>query len=152
MQPAATERLVTAIPRPREIAPGLDYTSDANAITEHVFSGLLQTDRDLNVMPSLADNFRVSADGLSYLFQIRGTARWSDGAPVTAHDFVETWQRLRQLSTATAFLLEDVERAEALDDHTLEVTLREPRNYFLYVLARGVVLALAEPSVRRVGR
>jgi ABC-type transport system substrate-binding protein/class 3 adenylate cyclase len=135
VQPPATERLVTAIQRPSEIAPGLDYVSDANAITEHVFSGLLQTDRDLNVMPSLADNFRVSADGLSYLFQIRGTARWSDGEPVTAHDFVETWQRLRQLSTATAFLLEDVERAEALDDHTLEVTLREPRNYFLYVLA-----------------
>jgi oligopeptide transport system substrate-binding protein len=86
-------------------------------------------------MPALAENFRVSADGLSYLFQIRATARWSDGHPVTAHDFVRTWQRAREISTVTAFLLEDVERAEALDDHTLEVTLREPRNYFLYVLA-----------------
>ena len=44
-----------------------------------------------HVMPALADNFRVSADGLSYLFQIRGSARWSDGVPVTAHDFVTTW-------------------------------------------------------------
>ena len=134
-QPLAVERLVTALPEPRQIAPGLEYISDTTALTAHVFNGLLMVDRELNVMPSLAENFRVSADGLSYLFQIRATARWSDGEPVTAHDFVDTWERARQLSTATAFLLEDMERAEALDDHTLEVTLREPRNYFLYVLA-----------------
>ena len=130
-----TGRMVTGMSEAREVAPGLDYTSDANVLTEHVFSGLLQVDRDLNVMPALAENFRVSADGLSYLFQIRASARWSDGHPVTAHDFVRTWDRVREISTVTAFLLEDVERAEALDDHTLEVTLREPRNYFLYVLA-----------------
>ncbi len=130
-----TGRLVTGMSEPREVAPGLDYTSDANMLTEHVFAGLLQVDRELNVMPALAENFRVSADGLSYLFQIRATARWSDGRPVTAHDFVRTWERVREISTVTAFLLEDVERAEALDDHTLEVTLKEPRNYFLYVLA-----------------
>ncbi len=135
VQPQPVERMVTALPEPGQIAPGLEYISDTNALIAHVFNGLLMVDRDLNVMPSLADNFRVSADGLSYLFQIRGTARWSDGEPVTAHDFVDTWERAKRLSTATAFLLEDVERAEALDDHTLEVTLSEPRNYFLYVLA-----------------
>ncbi|MDX6521840.1 MAG: hypothetical protein QOF08_2445 [Gaiellales bacterium] len=134
-QTQAVERLVTELPAPRRIAPGLEYISDTNALTAHVFNGLLMVDCDLNVMPSLAENFRVSADGLSYLFQIRATARWSDGQPVTAHDFVDTWQRARRMSTATAFLLEDMETAEALDDHTLEVTLREPRNYFLYVLA-----------------
>jgi ABC-type transport system substrate-binding protein/class 3 adenylate cyclase len=134
-QMQAVERLVTALPEPRRIAPGLEYISDTNALTAHVFNGLLMIDCDLNVMPSLADNFRVSADGLSYLFQIRATARWSDGRPVTAHDFVDTWQRARRISTATAFLLEDMETAEAIDDHTLEVTLKEPRNYFLYVLA-----------------
>ena len=135
VQVEATERLVTATKRPTELAPGLDYVAESYMITEHVFSGLLQVDADLNVMPALADNFRVSADGLSYLFQIRGSARWSDGVPVTAHDFVQTWNRTRELDTVTAFLLEDVEHAEALDDHTLELRLREPRNYFLYVLA-----------------
>ena len=135
VQIEATERLVTATKRPTELAPGLDYVAESYMITEHVFSGLLQVDADLNVMPALADNFRVSADGLSYLFQIRGSARWSDGVPVTAHDFVQTWNRTREMETVTAFLLEDVEHAEALDDHTLELRLREPRNYFLYVLA-----------------
>jgi ABC-type transport system substrate-binding protein/class 3 adenylate cyclase len=134
-QPAPTERLVTALLRPRALAPGLEYISETSALAAHLFRGLLLIDRDLNVMPSLAENFRVSGDGLTYLFQLRESACWSDGEPVTAHDFVYTWERARRTSTVTAFLLEDVERAVALDDRTLEVVVREPRNYFPYILA-----------------
>jgi ABC-type transport system substrate-binding protein/class 3 adenylate cyclase len=134
-QPEATERIVTAQLRPHSLAPGLEYISETSALTTHLFRGLLIIDRDLNVMPSLAENFRVSGDGLTYMFQLRESACWSDGVPVTAHDFVYTWERARQLSTVTAFLLGDVERATALDDRTLEVVVREPRNYFPYILA-----------------
>jgi ABC-type transport system substrate-binding protein/class 3 adenylate cyclase len=134
-QPDPTERLVTASLRPESLAPGLEYIAETSALTTHLFRGLLIIDRDLNVMPSLAENFRVSGDGLTYMFQLRESACWSDGVPVTAHDFVYTWERARQLSTVTAFLLEDVERATALDDRTLEVVVREPRNYFPYILA-----------------
>jgi ABC-type transport system substrate-binding protein/class 3 adenylate cyclase len=135
VQPAPAERLVTALLRPNTLAPGLEYISDTSALTAHLFRGLLIVDRDLNVMPSLAENFRVSGDGLTYMFQLRAGTCWSDGEPLTAHDFVYTWERARERSTVTAFLLEDVERATALDDHTLEVVLREPRNYFPYILA-----------------
>ena len=55
--------------------------------------------------------------------------------PLTAHDFVYTWEHVRGLSPSTAFLFSDMAEANALDDHTLEVVLREPRNYFPYVLA-----------------
>jgi ABC-type transport system substrate-binding protein/class 3 adenylate cyclase len=134
-QPAPTERLVTALLRPNSLAPGLEYISETSALTAHLFRGLLIVDRDLNVMPSLAENFRVSSDGMTYMFQLRAGTCWSDGEPLTAHDFVYTWERARERSTVTAFLLEDVERATALDDHTLEVVLREPRNYFPYILA-----------------
>jgi ABC-type transport system substrate-binding protein/class 3 adenylate cyclase len=134
-QPEPTERIVTAVLRPDSLAPGLEYVAETSALTAHLFRGLLVIDRDLNVMPSLAENFRVSGDGLTYLFQLRESACWSDGEPVTAHDFVYTWERARQRSTVTAFLLQDVDQATALDDHTLEVVLREPRNYFPYILA-----------------
>ncbi len=134
-QPEPTERIVTALLRPESLAPGLEYVAETSALTAHLFRGLLVIDRDLNVMPSLAENFRVSGDGLTYLFQLREGACWSDGEPLTAHDFVYTWERARQRSTVTAFLLQDVDRATALDDHTLEVVLGEPRNYFPYILA-----------------
>jgi ABC-type transport system substrate-binding protein len=78
---------------------------------------------------------RVSSDGLTYLFRLREGVRWSDGEPLTADDFAFTWMRMRELETRTSFLMEDVEAAEALDDRTLEITLREPRSFFPYVLA-----------------
>ena len=102
---------------------------------EQLFRGLLRIDHDLNVVPELAQNMNVSADGLTYLFMLREDACWSDGHPLTAGDFVYAWRKLREEGHVTAFLLDDIASAEALDDWTLEVHLHEPRNYFPYVLA-----------------
>ena len=134
-RPELCERLTTVMFPPGPVAPGLVYVADTSALTQHLFRGLLIVDRELNVMPSLAENFRVSSDGTTYLFQLHDDARWSDGEPLTAHDFVYTWEHVRGLSASTAFLFADMAEANALDDHTLEVVLREPRNYFPYVLA-----------------
>ncbi|HEY3069452.1 MAG TPA: ABC transporter substrate-binding protein [Gaiellaceae bacterium] len=130
-----TERVSTAMKQPETVVPGEVYSTEGMQITEHLFRGLLMIDGDLNVLPSMADNMRVSSDGLSYLFRLREDVRWSDGEPLTAEDFAFAWRRMRELETRTAFLMEDVETAEALDDRTLEVTLREPRNFFPYILA-----------------
>lgn len=129
-----TERLETATGRPKELSPADVYTTEGGYFSELLFRGLLMVDSELNVVPAMADNFRVSADGLTYLFRLREDARWSDGEPLTADDYAYAWQRMRELQTRTAFLMEDVEAAEALDDRTLEVRLREPRSYFPYIL------------------
>ncbi len=129
-----TERLETASGRPGELAPGDVYTTEAGYFAELLFRGLLMVDSEMNVVPAMADNFRVSADGLTYLFRIKEDARWSDGEPLTADDYAYAWRRMRELENRTAFLMEDVETAEALDDRTLEVRLREPRSYFPYIL------------------
>ncbi len=131
-----TERIETGINlRSPELVPGGVYTSEALALLDHLFRGLLTVDRELNVLPAMADNLRVSDDGASYLFRIREEMRWSDGVPVTAEDFAYGWKQMREEGATTAFLLEDVESAEALDDLTLEVQLTEPRSYFPYILA-----------------
>ena len=129
-----TARLETASGRPGELSPGEVYTTESGYFAELLFRGLLMVDSELNVVPAMADNFRVSSDGLTYLFRIKEDARWSDGEPLTADDYAFAWGRMRELETRTAFLMEDVETAEALDDRTLEVRLREPRSYFPYVL------------------
>jgi ABC-type transport system substrate-binding protein/class 3 adenylate cyclase len=133
--PPPAAHMTAALGQPQAVTPGVAYTTDAGTVIEQLFRGLLRVDRDLNVVPEMASNMRVSADGLTYLFMLREGARWSDGEPVTMHDFVYSWDRLREEGGELAFLLEDVESAEALDDWTLEVRLREPRNYFPYVLA-----------------
>jgi ABC-type transport system substrate-binding protein/class 3 adenylate cyclase len=131
-----TERIETGLEhRLGELVPGGSYTTEGANLLEHLFRGLLFVDQELNVVPSMADNFRVSGDGLTYLFRLREGMRWSDGVPVTAEDFVYTWRRMREDELFTAFLMEDVAEARALDDRTLEVRLIEPRSYFPYILA-----------------
>jgi ABC-type transport system substrate-binding protein/class 3 adenylate cyclase len=131
----ATELLETVLPDPLGFIPGHVYTVEGVEVVGHLFRGLLTVDSALTVVPDMADNFRVSSDGLNYLFRLREGARWSDGVPLTADDFVFAWRRLREDQSPTAFLLTDIASAEALDDRTLEVRVREPRSYFPYVLA-----------------
>ena len=105
-------------------------TTDEVQLSEQLFRGLLTVDAEMNVLPDMADNFRVSTDGCTYLFRLREGVRWSDGVPLTAEDFVFAWRQMSDAGLKTAAMLEDVESAEALDDRTLEIKLREPRSYF----------------------
>jgi ABC-type transport system substrate-binding protein/class 3 adenylate cyclase len=130
-----TETVETAIHPASAFTPGHAYSTPGVQLADHLFRGLLSVDGEMNVVPELADNFRVSSDGLTYLFRLRDVARWSDGQPVTAGDFVYGWDRLRTDSLPTAILLDDVAGATALDDRTLEVRVKEPRSYFPYILA-----------------
>ena len=134
-EPQATETLETRAHRASDLVPGDVYSTEGAFLADHLFRGLLMVDRDLNVVPAMADNIRVSSDGLEYMFRLREGVRWSDGVPVTAEDFAFAWRSMREERTRTAFLMEDVESAEALDDRTLAVRLRAPRSYFPYILA-----------------
>jgi ABC-type transport system substrate-binding protein/class 3 adenylate cyclase len=130
-----TETISTPVALSTDVlVPGHVYSTESVGVVGHLFRGLLAVDRDLNVVPSLADNFRVSADGLQYLFRIREGARWSDGHPVTAEDFAWTWRQMGEEDVVSAFMLDGVE-ARAIDDRTLEVTLDRPRSYFPFVFA-----------------
>jgi ABC-type transport system substrate-binding protein/class 3 adenylate cyclase len=150
-RPDPTERLTTAALPPDELSPGDVYTSEGGQFVAHLFQGLLVVDRELNVIPAMADNMRVSSDGLTYLFRIREGARWSDGEPLTAEDFVFAWNAIREERAITAFLLDDIESAQALDERTLEVRVREARNYFPYVLASSWAYPRPRHVCKRLG-
>src|SRR5918999_1211823 len=130
-----TERVETAEPRFGDLAPGDVYSIESLYFSEHLYRGLLMVDADLNVVPAMADNMRVSSDGTEYLFRLREDARWSDGEPLKADDFAFAWRSMAEQQTITSFMLEDIEEANALDERTLEVRLREPRSYFPYLLS-----------------
>ena len=131
-----TERIETAVHQTAAVVPGYGITSNEFWIARHLFRGLVDVDARLNVVPDVAESFEISADGRRYAFRLRADARWSDGVPVTAHDFVFTWRAMRERETPTAFQLEDVVGAEALDDRLLGVELRAPRGHFLYLAAQ----------------
>jgi ABC-type oligopeptide transport system substrate-binding subunit len=137
---------------------------------EATFAGLLTFDQDLNIVPDWAERFEANEDGSVYTFSIRKDNQgWSNGDPVTSHDFIWSWARLLNPENATPypFILFDVKNAEkynngeitdpaelglkAIDDWTLEVTLEGPRGNFLQKVAYYATVPAHRPSVEEHG-
>ncbi len=127
-------------------------TGDYNVLSA-LFEGLVSGDPvDLSPVPGVAERWETSADGITYTFHLRADARWSNGDPVTAHDFVASFQRMLSpslgaeyapmlyvLAGAEAFhrgVTDDFGRvgASAVDDRTLRLRLDRPVPYFLTML------------------
>lgn len=110
------------------------------------------------VLGMAAEEPEVSEDGLTYTFKIREDAKWSNGDPVTANDFVFAWKRLADPKTASeySYMIQDVVKnaagilagekepdelgAKAVDDKTLEVQLETQVPYFKDLLTLAMFL------------
>lgn len=141
-------------------------------IAKCLFEGLVTTDpKTLEPRPGVAEAWEMSPDGLVITFRLRADARWSDGQPVTAADFVRSWLRVLTPATAAdyAYMLyplagaEDFHRGRladpaqvgvaAPDPRTLVVRLRAPCPWFLELCAFHTLLPTpAEPIARHQER
>lgn len=134
---------------PESLDPALVTGVPEHRIISNLFEGLTTTDpKDLSPRPGMASSWTVSKDGLTYTFTLRN-ARWTDGKPVTAQDFVYAWERVLNPKTGAKYAQqlfylkngEDYNKGRitdftrvgvrALDDRTLQVRLRCPTAYFL---------------------
>lgn len=132
--------------------------------------GLYTLDADGNAIPAIAKSYDVSEDGLVYTFHLREDAKWSNGEPVTANDFVYAWRRLVDPNTASeyAFIMDvagvvnaaSVNAGEAsleelgvnaVDDYTLEVTLALPVPFFLQLMTFPSFFPMNEAFVTEKG-
>jgi oligopeptide transport system substrate-binding protein len=138
---------------PETLDPALITGQPEGRIVNALFEGLLRFDRQGRAGPGVASSWEVSADRLNYTFHLRPEARWSDGRRVTAGDFVESWRRTLEPSTASAYSYQlfSVRGAEdfaggkttdfntvgvhASDQETLKVSLCRPTPYFLDLCA-----------------
>jgi oligopeptide transport system substrate-binding protein len=105
---------------PRTLDPGLMTGAPEGRIADAIFEGLMVRDpRTLRPAPGVARSVEVSPDGLGYVFELRPEARWSDGEPVTAPDFVASWRRLLDPATGSeyAYILYPIRYAEAYHAH-----------------------------------
>lgn len=109
-----------AISIPAELTT-LDTTqmTDKNTFTigQHLFEGLYRLDDDSVPVPGLAkEAATISEDGLTYTFKLREDAKWSNGDPITAEDFVYSWKKLVNPETGApnAYLLDNVKNGLAV--------------------------------------
>ncbi len=118
-------------------------------IVEHMMDGLIRRDAKNQLVPAVAERWEMQ--GTTVRFWLRHNALWSDGKPVTAHDFVFAWRTVANPATASEYasMMYAVKNGEAvnsgklplealgikaLDDFTLEVELEKPTGYFLQLM------------------
>jgi len=140
-----------------------------------LFEGLTVLDaHDLKPRAGVASRWTVSPDGLTYTFDLRPDAKWSDGRPVTAEDFAWTWRRALDPKTAAeyAYMLYPIRGARAYYDEMqktsgegdwtkvgvrvesplrLTVELQQPTAYFLDLTAFATYLPVRGDIVERYG-
>lgn len=138
---------------PPTFDPAQAQDSQANTVLKTMYEGLVRIDENGEVAPGVAESWTI--DGAKYTFKLRKDAKWSNGDPVTANDFVFAWERVLSPNTQPAapyayqlYYLKNAQEynegkikdfsqvgVKAVDANTLEVELIAPTPYFLGLTA-----------------
>jgi oligopeptide transport system substrate-binding protein len=153
---------------PRTLDPTLSVDVPGQDVIEDLFEGLTTLDARGKIVPGVATSWTVSPDGKAWTFHLRPNARWSNGDPVTAADFVYAWRRevdpktgaeyaealspiVNALAIATGKAPVDSLGATAVDPLTLQVALNAPTPYLLSLLADNYLQPLHRATIDRYG-
>ena len=137
-------------------------------ILRDLYEGLVIFDAKANVVPGVAESWEVSDDGTVYTFRLRADAKWSNGDPVTAGDFVYSFRRILTPETGAKYanVLFPIANAEkvnagklpaeeigviARDDRTLEIRLEAATPYFLHLMTHQTGYPVHPASVEKHG-
>ena len=154
----------------QDLDPHIVNGVSAFNVLSALLEGLVGEDpHDLHPVPGVAERWEISPDEKTYTFHLRRDARWSNGDPINAQDFVDSYQRILSpaLGSDVAYMLYPVANAEAfntgkiadfsqvgfrtLDDWTLEITLGSPTPYFLSLLNHYSWFPVHLPTIRKYG-
>jgi len=154
---------------PESLDPAIITGQPEGRLASTLFEGLLRFNKAGRPVPGVAERWDIWEDGRTYTFHLREDAKWSDGKPVTAADFVSSWERtltpatgsgynymLFPIRNAEAFAAGDIDDfskvgVTALDDRTLRVELDSPTPYFLDLVAFTTYKPVRTDLIDRVG-
>ncbi len=154
--------------QPANLDPNKTSDAISGILLNQLHEGLTRHSQALEVEPALAESWEFSPDFMQITFHLRPGLRWSDGQPLTAHDFVYSWRRLLAPETAAeyAYFLYDIQGAEdynsgeagvealgveALDDRMLRVKLTRPAAFFPHVTTFIVTHPVRRDVIERWG-
>ena len=155
---------------PQELDPDIVTGVSEDHILMSLFEGFVSEDpHDLHPVPGVAERWDVSPDGTVYTFHLRNNAKWSNGDPVVARDFLESYKRMLAptLASEYSYMHYVVKNAQAynegkitdfdqvgykvLDDHTFQVTLENSTPYFLSLLLHHSWFPMHLLTIRKYG-
>ncbi|APX24644.1 MULTISPECIES: peptide ABC transporter substrate-binding protein [Salipiger] len=152
------------------VDPQIVEDTDGSDVVRDLFEGLLNQDENGELVPGVATDWEVSDDKMTYTFHLRDDAKWSNGDPVTAGDFVYAWRRAADPATASPYQwfislmsLENGDAVvagdaapeelgvEAIDDRTLEVRLSAPLPYFPQMVVHSTTFPSPQKVIEEYG-
>lgn len=154
---------------PRTLDPAQVNDVTAGEFVAEIFSGLVALDKDLKVVPDIAERWEISEDRKTYTFYLRKEVKFHDGRPVTAQDFKYSIERVANPATrsptAENYLgdivgvkeklnrkASEVSGVQVVDDYTLKITIDAPKSYFLAKLTFPTAYVVDKNNVERGGR
>ena len=156
---------------PRDLDPHVVIAYTDYNILVALFEGLTVLDEATSrPLPGMAEHWDISKDGLVYTFHLRTDAKWSNGDPVTAEDFVFSMERILtpEFASEYAYMLAPIKGAEdytagkikafaevgvrALDPRTLQITLARPTPYLLSLAAHQSWFPVHKPTILKFGQ
>jgi len=152
---------------PKTLDPALSIDIHAVTVIQQIFDGLVQFDKDLNVIPAIAKSWKISSDGLTYTFYLREGVKFHNGREVTAKDFAYSFTRIidpETRSPAANFLdrvvgfkefqegrTKHVRGFESTGKYIFEIKLSVPYSPLLSILAMNKFKVLPKEEVEKSG-
>jgi len=155
---------------PEDIDPHIVTGVPEHHIITALIEGLVGEDpKDLHPVPGTAERWESNEDQTVWTFHLRTNAVWTSGDPVTAHDFVQSFERILnpKLGSKYSYMLYVMKNAEAynsgeltdfsqvgakaIDDQTLQITLKGPTPYFLSLLNHYTWFPVHIPTIEKYG-
>lgn len=153
---------------PQTLDPHQASGVPSHEVLNDLYEGLVITDRDGHLIPGVAKSWDISDDRKTYTFHLRRDAKWSNGKPLTAHQYVFSLRRAVDPKTASPYadihspivnasaVIDGKKPAKALgvkalDRHTLQIKLNKPTPYFLKTLVHPSSDPVYPPAVKKWG-
>ena len=154
---------------PESLDPQKVDSAEESSILLDLFEGLTRIDGKGQIIPAVATSWDVAPDGFSWTFHLRADAKWSDGSPVVADDFVYGFRRAVDPATAAPYvsILYEINGARAISDgkekdltklgvtapdaHTVKIALNEPTAFLPGVLALPIAYPMPRKAIEAGG-
>lgn len=153
---------------PLALDPHLAGDAASTEYVVEIFSGLMAYDPDLNLIPDITENYRISDDGLVYTFNLKPGAVFHNGRPIRAQDFKYSFERAcdpaTRSNTAETYLgdivgcreklqgqVGDVAGVTVIDDLTLQLMIDEPKGFFLAKMSYPTTFVVDRENVESGG-
>ena len=153
---------------PSSLNQQLTVTVGEARLFSDLYQGLVAENEKGDLIPGVAKSWEISPDGITYIFHLRDNAKWSNGDPVTAQDFLFAFRRIMDPMIAAPYanVLFPIKNAEAIstgklpkeqlgveapDDWTVKFTLKAETPYFLQLMTHHTALPLHRRTVEKYG-